>query len=178
VNTLLANPIESHGTPDPVRVGVFGIGNLLRSDDGFGPRVIRRIEETVDLPGHVRVADLGTPGLDLASYIAGLDLVVVIDTVMVDAMPGTLIRLTTADLDVPDATAGAARPRMTMHEASLTEALWLAELSGRPVGELVLIGVVPECLDQGVGLSARVDAALERAVAAVVQETDRGRPPQ
>lgn len=168
--------------PDPAawvaapRIAVFGIGNLLRSDDAFGPRVIERIDALGIMPSSVRVADLGTPGLDLASHVAGFDLVVLIDTVMIDAPPGTLVRLSKDDLVAPrDATCPphtprpprpphTPRPRMTMHDAGIEDAIALAELAGNPVGEVELIGVVPVCLDQGVSLSPHVEAAIDRAV--------------
>lgn len=174
----------THTTPTPTipypaacvaapRIAVFGIGNLLRSDDAFGPRVIERIDALGIMPSSVRVADLGTPGLDLASHVAGFDLVVLIDTVMIDAPPGTLVRLSKDDLVAPrEATPQSnpprpprpPRPRMTMHDAGIEDAIALAELAGNPVGEVELIGVVPVCLDQGVSLSPHVEAAIDRAV--------------
>ena len=165
---------DSHSSPRPTaaphrspRIAVFGIGNLLRCDDAFGPRVIERIDALGIMPSSVRVADLGTPGLDLASHVAGFDLVVLIDTVMIDAPPGTLVRLSKEELVAPrDVTCPPRppRPRMTMHDAGIEDAIALAELAGNPVGEVELIGVVPVCLDQGVSLSPHVEAAIDRAV--------------
>jgi len=151
------------------RIAVFGIGNLLRCDDAFGPRVIERIDALGIMPSSVRVADLGTPGLDLASHVAGFDLVVLIDTVMIDAPPGTLVRLSKEELIAPRDPDSprhphTPRPRMTMHDAGIEDAIALAELAGNPVGEVELIGVVPVCLDQGVSLSPHVEAAIDRAV--------------
>ncbi len=41
-------------------------------------------------PDGVEVEDLGTPGLDLAPYLMDADAVVLVDTVLSDAPPGTL----------------------------------------------------------------------------------------
>jgi hydrogenase maturation protease len=159
-------------------VGVFGIGNLLRSDDAFGPRVVQRIESAFQFSSDVYVADLGSPGLDLAMHIAGFDLLILIDTVAMDGEPGKLWRLTREDL-VPSELAVApahraeVHPKMTQHDAGLADALCLADLYGCPPGEVVLIGVTPACLDQGVGLSEAVEAAIEPAVGAVLDELRR-----
>ncbi len=149
------------------RVAVFGLGNLLRCDDAFGPEVIRRLEALDVLPPDVRVGDLGTPGLDLASHVAGFDLVVLVDTVLVERPPGTLVRLGKADLMPPRDPDAPPRPRMTMHDAGIEDALALAELSGNPVANVVLIAVVPACVEQGVGLSPPVADAIDGAIAMV-----------
>jgi hydrogenase maturation protease len=62
---------------------------------------------------------------------------------------------------------------MTRHDADLAEALWLADASGKPVGQVVLIGVTPESVKQGVGLTPALEAAIEPAVRAVVAELTR-----
>lgn len=166
---------ECTGLAPPPRIGVFGIGNLLRSDDGFGPRVIQEIEARLDAPADVRVADLGSPGLDLASYVAGLEVLILIDTVILEGRPGQLWRLGREELLAEGGVGarGAAGRRLTQHDAGFADALWLAEASGRPVGDVVLIGVTPGCLDQGLGLSAALEAAIEPAIAAVQEELCR-----
>lgn len=39
---------------------VFGCGNILMGDDGFGPAVIDHLNDNYDLPGHVMAEDIGT----------------------------------------------------------------------------------------------------------------------
>ena len=46
-------------------IRVLGLGNVLMSDDGFGPFVVRVLEATYECPPGVDVVDVGTPGLDL-----------------------------------------------------------------------------------------------------------------
>jgi coenzyme F420 hydrogenase subunit delta len=42
------------------RIYVFGCGNTLLGDDGFGPAVADRLNESGRLPDHVTVLDVGT----------------------------------------------------------------------------------------------------------------------
>jgi len=42
------------------RVLIFGCGNLLWGDDGFGPAVVQRLKETHPLPPDVLALDVGT----------------------------------------------------------------------------------------------------------------------
>lgn len=178
MTSTVASASTERTAPDtPARIGVFGIGNLLRSDDGFGPRVIQEIEARLAAPAEVRVADLGSPGLDLASYIAGLELLILVDTVLLEGPPGQLWRLGREELLADDGgdVGGSARRRLTQHDAGIADALWLAEASGGPVGEVVLIGVTPARLEQGIGLSAALEGAIEPAISAVQDELRRVR---
>jgi coenzyme F420 hydrogenase subunit delta len=42
------------------RVLIFGCGNILFGDDGFGPAVVSRLNEKYQLPGDVLALDMGT----------------------------------------------------------------------------------------------------------------------
>ena len=146
-----------------MRIGLFGIGNVLMGDDAFGPTVITRIGALWELPENVVLADLGTPSLDLAGRMSDLDAVVIIDAVSASAPAGTLLRYSRAQLlEHPPGL------RLSPHEPSLKETLLTLEFLGEGPQTVVLIGVVPERLD-GFGMSSTVDeiipAAADRAIA-------------
>jgi coenzyme F420 hydrogenase subunit delta len=42
------------------RVLVLGCGNILMGDDGFGPAVIKKLQQQYDLPDHAHAEDVGT----------------------------------------------------------------------------------------------------------------------
>lgn len=55
------------------RVLIFGCGNVLLGDDGFGPAVIERLEQRRDLPGDAHAEDVGTSIRGILFDIALLD---------------------------------------------------------------------------------------------------------
>jgi hydrogenase maturation protease len=59
------------------------------SDDGLGPYCVHQLMAQYDFPPDVEVADLGTPGLDLALHLSGADRVLIIDALRGD-QPGTI----------------------------------------------------------------------------------------
>jgi hydrogenase maturation protease len=63
------------------RVLIAGIGNILLGDDGVGPYVLRLLEVSYSFDEGVVLEDLGTPALDFIDHIAGLDALIVIDSV-------------------------------------------------------------------------------------------------
>lgn len=149
-------------------VAVLALGNVLMGDDGLGPHVLRRLVADWDLPPEVEVHDLGTPGLDLAPWLMDVKAAILVDTVKADAPPGTIRTYAKERL----ATLPAAL-RMSPHDPALVEVLSSLELAGHAPRDLVLVGVVPRSVEQGIGLSDPVRAAIPAAVEAVVVELRR-----
>ena len=147
-----------------MNIGVFGLGNVLRSDDGFGPAVIRRLEARYVFPDEVELRDLGTPGLDLAGFLSGFDVVVIADTIEGGVEPGEV-----SLIEATNHARTAAALRLDTHAAGLREALWLTQLHGYTPERVVLVGTAPVNLEQGAGLSVPVANAVESAVEQILQ---------
>ena len=143
-------------------IRVLGLGNVLMSDDGFGPFVIRTLEAMYECPSGVEFIDAGTPGLDLTPYLLGADAVVFVDTVTSRGTPGE-IRVYGREeiLRVPPQT------RTGGHDPALKEALWTVEAAGGGPSHVTLVGVIPDWIATGVVLSPSVQAAVPRAMTAV-----------
>jgi len=154
-------------TPAP-RVAVLGLGNVLMADDALGPWSVRRLEAGWTFPHGVEVLDLGTPGLDLSPFLAGLDAAIVVDTVASDGAPGALRVYRRAEiLSKP------LRPRVSPHDPALRETLLTLELAGCAPREVVVVGVIPARLDSTVGLSDAVRGAIPAVERAVLAELER-----
>ncbi len=154
-------------------IAVVGLGNVLVGDDALGPTVVQTLAAAYELDEAVRVLDLGTPGFDLASHIAGTDALVVVDTVRGNGPAGEL-RL----YRKPELLAAAVPQRVSGHDPGLRDTLLTLELHGAGPAEVLLIGVVPAVLETGIGLSPAVRAAVPAALAAVLEELARlGHPP-
>jgi hydrogenase maturation protease len=77
---------------------IIGCGNLLRGDDAVGPVLVRRLLDR-GLPAGTEVADGGTSGMDVAFRMRGAGQVVLVDACTTGGEPGTLYRLTGADVE-------------------------------------------------------------------------------
>ena len=145
-------------------IRVLGLGNVLMSDDGFGPFVVRVLEATYETPPGVEFVDVGTPGLDLTPYLLGAHAVIFVDTVKSNGAPGG-IRV----YDREDILRYPPQARTGGHDPALKEALLTVEAVGGSPSHVTLIGVIPEWIATGVELSPLVEAAVGRAVIAVEQ---------
>ncbi len=144
------------------QVLVAGIGNLFCGDDGFGPEVVRRLAASGALPEEVRAVDYGIRGMHLAyDLLAGYDALVIVDALPGDGTPGTLDvlevgrgELGTASLDPHD----------------MAPVAVLASLSdlGGTLPPTYVVGCRPAHLDEGIGLSDEVEAAIPRAIETVL----------
>jgi hydrogenase maturation protease len=145
-------------------VRVLGLGNVLMGDDALGPWVIHRLEATYVFPPEVEVVDVGTPGLDLVPYVAGPCGIILVDTVHVmGAEPGT-IRIFDRDALVKFGP----KPRLSPHDPGVTDAILAVEMAGEAPAFVTLVGVVPDSVKAGVGLTPPLQDAVARAADEIV----------
>ena len=71
------------------KVGVIGIGNPLRRDDGIGIVLLEKlVERRNELPENIEFINGGIGGMNLLHILARYDVVVVIDAVNFDGEVG------------------------------------------------------------------------------------------
>lgn len=146
------------------RVAIIGLGNVLLGDDGFGSLTVEILKSEYECDPQVEISDLGTPGLDLAPYLYGKDLVLIVDTVNADGKPGT-VRTYRAE----DFLHSRAQLRLTDHDVGLAESLAQLRLADCAPSEVIVVGVIPESCEFGKGISPTVFAASSVAVAQVAE---------
>ncbi len=156
------------GLPPAPRVAVLGLGNVLMGDDAFGPYVVRLLQAGWEFPPDVSVQDVGTPGLDLAPFVAEVQALVLVDIVRGDQPPGTL-RAHRRD----EILKHAPPPRVSPHDPGVKETLITLQLAGQAPSEVFLIGAVPHDTEMRVGLSPPVQAAVPAVIEKVLEELER-----
>jgi hydrogenase maturation protease len=150
------------------RVLVLGLGNVLMGDDAFGPTAVVALQAGFDFAPGVTVLDGGTPGLNLVPLMLDYDALIVIDTVKAKGHPGEIRRYSKADLSP-----AARSPRQGPHEPGLDEVLTALDLAGRGPSEVLLIGVIPDSVATGTGMSAPLRATVPAVVHQVQAELGR-----
>lgn len=150
---------------------IAGVGNAWLRDDGFGSAVAQRLSE-LDLPGGVSVMDAGTGGLDLAyEVMRGYDALVILDVSQQGGEPGTLYVMEPDETSVPGGIEDG--DVINPHAMDPQTVLRFVRSVGAWPGRVVVIACEPsEVQEMGWGLSDEVRAAVDRAVALVVQTVD------
>jgi hydrogenase maturation protease len=145
------------------------MGSVLLGDDGFGPLVVETFRCEYDCGPDVELIDLGTPGLDLAPYLYGRDLVLLIDAVQSNHPPGTLSIYGEADFASSPNADQCVQLRITGHDPGLWESLTHLRLAGCAPIELLVVGVVPLSSCFGEPISPAVLGSLRGAFRTIVQ---------
>jgi hydrogenase maturation protease len=150
---------------------IAGVGNAWLRDDGFGGEVARRLGE-VELPEGVSVMDAGTGGLDLAyEVMRGYDALVILDVSPQGGEPGTLYVMEPDEEAVPGGIEDG--DVINPHAMDPQTVLRFVKSVGAWPGKVVVIACEPEEVTQmGWGLSERVQGAVTRAVALVLDTVD------
>ncbi len=148
-----------------MKVLVAGVGNIFNGDDGFGVAVAQRLAG-VELPAGVIVRDIGIRGVHLAyELLDGYDALVLVDALAGDEEPGTL---TVLEVDRFDATGAV----MDAHSMDPRAVLTMLEDLGGSVGRVLVVGCQTADVDERLGLSRPVEAAVEGAVRLVHEMVD------
>jgi hydrogenase maturation protease len=144
-------------------IAVIGCGNPARSDDGFGPEVVRRLAPYAG-PGVV-VRDAGTDGMAVMFAARGCTTLIVVDACMTGCAPGTLFELPAEAVRAPH------RPGITLHDFRWDHALHAGRAmygDAFPTDVTVLLVEVGS-LTFGFGLSPAVEPAVDQAVARIAE---------
>lgn len=141
------------------RVLVAGIGNIFLGDDGFGPEVIRHVDDRS--PG-VSVVDYGIAGMHLAyDLLDDWDALVLVDAVPDRGQPGE-IRVFEPNPETSGEPTG-----IDAHGVDPAVVFASLRALGGTPPRTVVIGCQVADLSDGIGLSAPVRAAIPAAVRAV-----------
>jgi hydrogenase maturation protease len=151
-------------TAVPNRIVVLGVGNLIMGDEGVGIRCVEHLEAGGRLPPGVVTIDGGTSTHELLADLENLELLVIVDAVVADGPPGTVVRL--EGDHIPSAFSN----KLSPHQHGINDLLANLRLLGRSPQRLVLLGVTPHTIALGMELSAVVAAALPDLEARVLAE--------
>ena len=143
---------------------VAGIGNVFLGDDGFGVEVAIRLSKE-GLPQGVRVLDAGIRARHLAYELLDgrYETAILVDAVARGGPPGTLYVIE------PDVSAGGPDGPAAVDGHAMTPDAVLGFL--RAVGpfstRVLIVGCEPASVDERMGLSPPVAAAVEEALVVV-----------
>jgi hydrogenase maturation protease len=156
--------------PRQHRTLIAGVGNVFLGDDGFGVEVVRRLAGR-PLPPGTDTADIGVRGVHLAyQLLDGYQSAVLVDATRRGGEPGTLYLIdATRTEPVEPGQALLDGHRMTPDAVLALLDTLSAGTGGRRPGTVWVVGCEPGELEERMGLSEPVAAAVEGAVRLVLE---------
>jgi hydrogenase maturation protease len=142
-------------------IAVIGCGNLNRRDDGAGCQVVRALAalDLVNDPS-LRLLDAGTDGIAVMFAARGCQTLIVVDACRSDSEPGSVFEVPGIQLEQRY------QPALNLHDFRWDHALF----AGRKIlrdsfpTEVVVLLIEVETTEYGIGLSPRVQAAVDKVV--------------
>ncbi|MGC9454692.1 MAG: hydrogenase maturation protease [Phycisphaerae bacterium] len=138
------------------RLTVLGIGNMLMSDDGLGPRLLEGVSRRRDWGDGVEFIDGGAGGLNLLNVIESAERMVVFDVAEMGLPPGDYRVVKPEQLadDTPE-------ERISMHDVPFIETLKLCGRFYHSPDTVTLLVVQPKVTDFGRQLSDELSRKLD-----------------
>jgi hydrogenase maturation protease len=164
MTTIADNPFDEIYDSE---IMVLGIGCILYTDEGFGVRVVEKMEKRFEFPDNVLLVDGGVLGINLLGVISKPDHLIVVDAIRNKGKPGDLYRL--EGDQIPERI----RAKNSLHQVDFLEALTLCQALEK-VPKTVIIGVEPEDIEtQGLELTPPIQAKVEPVIEMVLAELVR-----
>lgn len=117
-------------------IAVIGVGNILFTDDGIGVYAAKYLETNYCFEPAIDIIDGGTLGFNLMHYFSHYDQVIILDTLSIDEVAGSIYHLPS------DALLGLGDTRKTVHEVEVTQMIELASMMDVRA-RISVLGIIP-----------------------------------
>ncbi len=149
------------------QIMILGVGCILCSDEGFGIRVIEKLQELYEFPDNVSIVDGGVLGISLLGVISEADRLIVVDVIRNKGEVGSLYRL--EGDQIPERI----RAKNSLHQIDFLESLTLCQALDK-VPETVILGVEPEDITSvSIDLTPQIQTKIDPVINMVLAELDR-----
>ncbi len=147
-------------------IAVVGIGNTLMSDDAAGVFAVQELIEKYDVPDNVELIDGGTKGLELLPFVEGKEKLLFIDAINLNRPPGTIGELTKEEIP------GYFSTKLSVHQIALPDLIGAGNLLGTLPDEIHLIGIQPESIEAGYGMTTHVNKNFNNLLSRVIAKLE------
>lgn len=153
---------------DARRVVILGVGNVLLRDEGVGVHVARALlacpPQAVD--AHIEIYDAGTSA-DLAYLSSDADLLIIIDAAQLGQVPGAV------SVFDPQEIGCASNAPLSLHDRGIYDALAEIHLMALHPPRMLIVGIEPQTVEWGIGLSPAVADAIPKVLATIEHHISR-----
>jgi hydrogenase maturation protease len=133
-------------------IGIIGLGNPLRHDDGIGLVLLDRlIKDKKQFGKNIIYVDGGTGGMNLLHVLSRFDVVFIIDAVDFKGKPGD-----TQSFSLEHIQSKKQPVQFSTHESDFTTVLGLSKQLNELPERLIVFGVQPYDMSYGTGLSKQL----------------------
>ena len=128
---------------------MLGVGNVMMSDDGIGPRLIEYFDEECIAELDFGLIDIGQDSFKLLHYCEeGIERMLVVDCARMGLEPGAHRLFTPDEVATAKVLGGC-----SVHGGDVMKVIEMARTLGYPVPRIRILGIEPSTMEQGLELS-------------------------
>ncbi len=146
---------------------IFGAGNLLLTDEGFGVHFVNYLQQHYRFGDDVELYDGGTLGIMVTHKLEEADRVYIVDIIDAAGEAGEIFRYEKEEFML-----GRLPVKMSPHQIGIQEVLTLTDFRDRCPDQVTLFGIIPRSYDAGVELSPLLAGKLPGLAELVVAELE------
>ncbi len=146
---------------------IFGAGNLLLTDEGFGVHFVNYLQQHYRFGGDVELYDGGTLGIMVTHKLEEADRVYIVDIIDAAGEAGEIFRYEKEEFML-----GRLPVKMSPHQIGIQEVLTLTDFRDRCPERVTLFGIIPRSYEAGVELSSLLAGKLPGLAELVVAELE------
>ena len=147
-----------------MNIAVFGIGNILLSDDGVGVHAVNKLVSEYQFPANVELIDGGTKGLDLLPLFENRDRVLIIDAANFKKEPGTI------DIIEGEKIPSFLSSKLSVHQIGLPDMLFAAKLMDIMPDGMCLISIQPLSRETSAEMSDLISGKMGELIGRVIDK--------
>lgn len=145
-------------------IGILGVGNILRGDDGVGIKIVEELKEK-SLPSNIKVLELGTGGLKIIHKLEEFERVLIIDSVKMNSEPGDFRFFSPSEVKFLKKSDGT-------HGTSIMEIIKISENLGFSPDEITILGIQPKNQKLGTDLSDEVEEKIPKIIDSIFEKLE------
>ncbi len=145
---------------------ILGLGNVLRGDDGVGPKIISELQKKI-LPLPVNLIDVGSDAFTILEHLIDKDPVVIIDCAKMGKSPGEVARF-----KINKSNFKSVDSLISIHGFGFSDVFNMAESLGG-AAECIIIGVEPKSVEVNTAFSEEVKNSFPLIIQMVIEEINK-----
>ena len=140
------------------KVGIVGLGNPLRKDDGIGLIILEELRKnSSSFPDSFHFIDGGTGGLNLIHILSDYNKIILLDAVNFDGKPGESKFFKISDFNTDEN-----KKYILTHEPNFIKVIELASKLGISPNLIMIFGIQPKNVSFGHELSEELKKNIEK----------------
>lgn len=152
------------------KIGIIGLGNILRQDDGIGIILLKKLKQKKELlPKNIELIEAGIPSVNLLHMLHPFEKVIFIDAVNLKTKPGTTKFFKTSDVISKKEN----RQSVSVHETDVLKIIEIHKKLDKDSKEFFIFGVQPKNTEYGENLSTDLKNNFEKTLKKLINKINQ-----